>query len=467
MNIEKVPVSQLQPAKYNPRKDLKPGDPEFEKLRRSVEEFGYVEPIIWNRRTGVVVGGHQRLKVLQHLGYTEVDCVVLDLDEQKEKALNVALNKISGAWDVPLLTALLRDLDESGFDATLTGFDISEMSDLFDDQSEIKEDDPPEAAPEGTPPFSKLGDRWLLGRHVLYCGDSTEKKDVAALMGGKQVDLVVTDPPYNVAYEGSNGLTIQNDNMPEEQFYDFLVSAFTRMREVMKPGTPFYVWHAETVGGAFRRATNEALGQVRQMLIWNKNAFTMGHQDYQWKHEACIYGWTDGGSHYFVDDRTQASVIEDKRIDINKLKKEEMRDLLREIFSDKISTTVIDENKPARNADHPTMKPLKLLATNVPTTVINEDKPSRSEEHPTMKPVKLFARLIKNSSRQGDIVLDTFGGSGSTLITCEQLGRACYTMELDPKYADVIVKRWFKFTGADHAELVRGGKKQIVKANVF
>lgn len=184
MNIEKVPVSQLQPAKYNPRKDLKPGDPEFEKLRRSVEEFGYVEPIIWNRRTGVVVGGHQRLKVLQHLGYTEVDCVVLDLEEQKGKALNVAPNKISGAWDVPLLTALLRDLDESGFDATLTGFDVSEMSDLFDDQSEIKEDDPPEAAPEGTLPFSKLGDRWLLGRHILHCGDSTEKKDVAALMGG-------------------------------------------------------------------------------------------------------------------------------------------------------------------------------------------------------------------------------------------------------------------------------------------
>ena len=198
------------------------------------------------------------------------------------------------------------------------------------------------------------------------------------------------------------------------------------------------LFDAETVGCAFRRATNEALGQVRQMLIWNKNSFTMGHQDYQWKHEACIYGWTDGGSHYFIDDRTHASVIEDKRIDINKLKKEEMRELLRELFSDKISTTVIDENKPARNGDHPTMKPLKLLA-----------------------------RLIKNSSRQGDIVLDTFGGSGSTLITCEQLGRSCYTMELDPKYADVIVKRWLKFTGTDRTELVRDGRKWIVEANVF
>ncbi len=433
MTIKKVPVGKLLPAKYNPRKDLQPGDPEFEKLKRSVEEFGYVEPIIWNKRTGVVVGGHQRLKVLQYLGYTEVDCVVLDVDEAKEKALNVALNKISGAWDVPLLTALLRDLDESGFDATLTGFDVSEMSDLLDDQSEIVEDDPPEAAPADQTPYSKPGDRWLLGNHVLYCGDSTKKEDVASLMDGAEADLVVTDPPYNVAYEGSNGLTIQNDDMPEEQFRAFLVSAFQRMREVMKPGTPFYIWHAETVGGAFRQATNAALGAVRQMLVWNKNAFTMGHQDYQWKHEACIYGWTEGAAHYFVDDRSQATVIEDKRIDISKMKKEEMRDLLREIFSDKVSTTVMDENKPARNADHPTMKPLKLLA-----------------------------RLIKNSSRQGDVVLDTFGGSGSTLITCEQLGRRCYTMELDPKYVDVIVKRFLAFTKTPSVTLVRNGKKRAV-----
>lgn len=438
MNIQKISVEKLLPAKYNPRKDLKPGDPEFEKLKRSVEEFGYVEPIIWNSRTGVVVGGHQRLKVLQHLGYTEVDCVVLDLDEQKEKALNVALNKISGAWDIPLLTALLRDLDESGFDATLTGFDVTEMSELFDDQSEIVEDDPPEVAADDRTVFTKPGDRWLLGDHVLYCGDSTKESDVAALMDGMLADLVVTDPPYNVNYEGSDGKTIQNDNLPEEQFRAFLVAAFRRMREVMKPGTPFYIWHAETVGGAFRQATNEALGKVRQMLVWNKNSFTMGHQDYQWKHEACIYGWTDGATHYFVDDRTQATVIEDKHIDIGKMKKEEMRDLLREIFSDKISTTVLDENKPARNADHPTMKPLKLLA-----------------------------RLVKNSSRKGDIVLDTFGGSGSTLITCEQLGRRCYTMELDPKYADVIVKRWLNFTGKAEAILIRNGEKAAVKANMF
>jgi len=433
MEIRKEPVEKLKPAKYNPRKDLQPGDPEFEKLRRSVEEFGYVEPVIWNERTGVVVGGHQRLKVLQHLGYTEVDCVVLDIDEAKEKALNVALNKISGDWDMPLLTALLKDLTDGGFDATLTGFDVSEMSSMFDDQSEIKEDDPPEAAPEGQAPFTQRGDRWLLGDHVLYCGDSTDKADVAALMDGATADLCITDPPYNVAYEGTNGMTIQNDNMPEDQFCRFLTEAFSRMHEVMKPGAPFYIWHAETEGGAFRTCCTATLGVVRQMLIWNKNSFTLGHQDYQWKHEACLYGWTDGAGHYFVDDRTQATVIEDKRIDIGKLKKEEMRELLRDIFSDKTSTTVIDENKPARNADHPTMKPLKLLA-----------------------------RLVKNSSRIGEIVLDTFGGSGSTLITCEQLGRRCYTMELDPKYADVIVKRYLKFKENSTVTLVRNGKKQTV-----
>ena len=199
MEIRKVPVKDLKPAKYNPRKDLQPGDPEFEKLKRSVEEFGYVEPILWNQRTGVVVGGHQRLKVLQHLGYTEVDCVILDLDEKKEKALNVALNKISGDWDLPLLTALLKDLNDGGYDATITGFDVSEMSDLFDDQSEIKEDDPPDVAAEGQDPFTKTGDRWLLGDHVLYCGDSTDEKDVDSLMDGAVADLCVTDPPYNVA----------------------------------------------------------------------------------------------------------------------------------------------------------------------------------------------------------------------------------------------------------------------------
>lgn len=437
MDIQKIAVDKLKAAEYNPRKDLQPGDEEFEKLKRSIEEFGYVEPVIWNKRTGNVVGGHQRLKVLKHLGHTEVDCVILDIDLQKEKALNIALNKISGDWDDTLLTALLKDLSDSGFDTTLTGFDMTEVSELFDDESDIVEDVVPEVEQEeGKKPFTAPGDVWELGRHRLLCGDSTKDSDTKRLMNGKQVDMYLTDPPYNVNYEGGNGLSIQNDNMSEESFVRFLSAAFGSARKVMKEGAPFYIWHAESQGGAFRRCCTEQLGKVRQMLIWNKNCFTLGRSDYQWKHEACLYGWTEGASHYFIDDRSQSTVFEDKKIDVGKLKKEEMRDLLKEMLSDKISTTVIDEDKPSRNAEHPTMKPLKLLA-----------------------------RLIKNSSHIDDIVLDNFGGSGSTLITCEQLNRACYTMELDPKYADVIVKRYLNFTKAEEITLIRGGKKMVVKSS--
>ena len=248
---------------------------------------------------------------------------------------------------------------------------------------------------------------------------------------GDRVEWYNHDRHYDIVYQSK----VFDDTYSKD--IDFVPNA----TQVIKGGTgyglenrlPDAVEHAETEGGAFRRSCTAALGKVRQMLIWNKNSFTMGHQDYQWKHEACIYGWTDGAAHYFVDDRTQATVIEDKRIDINKLKKDEMRELLRDIFSDKVSTTILNEDKPARNDDHPTMKPLKLLA-----------------------------RLVKNSSRQGDIVLDTFGGSGSTLITCQQLGRRCYTMELDPRYADVIVKRYMKFTGVTQVEVIRNGKKIVV-----
>lgn len=437
MEIRKITVDKLKAAEYNPRKDLQPGDEEFEKLKRSIEEFGYVEPVIWNKRTGNVVGGHQRLKVLKHLGHTEVDCVILDIDLQKEKALNIALNKISGEWDDTLLTALLKDLSDSGFDTTLTGFDMTEVSEMFDDESDIVEDVVPEVEQEeGKRPFTAQGDVWELGRHRLICGDSTKDKDTKRLMNDKKADIYLTDPPYNVNYEGGTGLSIQNDNMSEENFVRFLSAAFGSARKVMKDGAAFYIWHAESQGGAFRRCCTEQLGKVRQMLIWNKNCFTLGRSDYQWKHEACIYGWTDGAAHYFIDDRSQSTVFEDKKIDVAKLKKEEMRDLLKEMLSDKISTTVINEDKPARNAEHPTMKPLKLLA-----------------------------RLIKNSSKVGDIVLDNFGGSGSTLITCEQLNRTCYTMELDPKYADVIVKRYLNFTKAEEITLIREGKKKVVKSS--
>ena len=232
--------------------------------------------------------------------------------------------------------------------------------------------------------------------------------------------MLLTDPPYNVDYEGKtkDKLKIENDKKDDASFFEFLSDAFENAAEALKPGGVWYIFHADSEGENFRHAARENLGKVRQCLVWNKNSIVMGRQDYQWKHEPCLYGWKDGAVHYFIDDRTQATVYEDKGIDFKKLKKDEAIKLLQEIFSDKQSTTVI-----------------------------NEDKPQRNEEHPTMKPIKLIARLIRNSTRPGESVLDPFGGSGSTLIACEQLGRVCYTIELDPRYCDVIIDRWEKLTG--------------------
>jgi len=364
---------------------------------------------------------------------SEVDCVVVDLDETKEKALNLALNKIQGDWDYEKLKDLLQELDTGEFDIELTGFDVDEIEELIaqfaPEESEVEEDDfdPEENIPEI--PVTQSGDLWILGRHRLLCGDATRPEDVARLMNGNTADLVVTDPPYNVdygskaesinkyGYEFSNR-HIANDYMSEHQFTDFLASAFKNMADNLKSGGAFYIWHASTTLYEFETALRLNNLKSRQQLIWNKNSFVIGRQDYQWKHEPCLYGWKDGAAHYFIDDRTQATVIEDKGLNFNKMKKAELVALLKEIFSDKVSTTVI-----------------------------NEDKPMRSAEHPMMKPLKLLARLIKNSSRPGELVLDLFGGSGSTMMTCEQLNRTCYMMEIDPVYCDVIIKRWENFTG--------------------
>lgn len=439
MEIRKISVDKLKSADYNPRLDLKPGDSEYEKLKRSLEEFGYVEPVIWNKRTGNIVGGHQRMKVMKQLGYTDVDCVVLDIDLTKEKALNIALNKIGGDWDDSLLSALLKDLSDSGFDTSLTGFEMAEITELFDDESDIEEDEIPEVEQrEEIQTTSRVGDIWELGRHRLMCGDSTNLENTLKLLDGKKVDLYLTDPPYNVAVENSQGMTIQNDNMSDSEFSKFLTSAFSCAEKVMKAGSAYYIWHAESPNGVFRATANANLGKVRQLLVWNKNSFNMGRSDYQHKYEPCLYGWKEGASHYFIDDRTQSTVFEDKKLDINKLKKEEMRELLKEIYSDKISFDVISEDKPSKNGDHPTMKPLKLIA-----------------------------RLVKNSSKIDDIVLDNFGGSGSTLITCEQLNRVCFSMELDPKYMDVIIKRYCNLVKPLELAVLRDGKRQIVQTSTL
>ncbi len=388
MIIEKKKVAELLPAEYNPRKDLKPGDAEYEKLKRSIEQFGYVEPVIWNKTTGKVVGGHQRLKVLMDMGYTEVDCVVVELSEEKEKALNIALNKISGEWDKDKLALLITDLQATDFDVSLTGFETAELDDLFKDSVKdgIKEDDFDVEAELQNLSFSKPGDVWTLGRHRLVCGDSTKAETFELLMCGKKANLVITDPPYNVNYEGSAG-KIKNDNMDNDSFYNFLLDAFKCTESAMADDASIYVFHADTEGLNFRKAFNDAGFNLSGCCIWKKQSLVLGRSPYQWQHEPCLFGWKKKGKHLWYTGRKESTIWE-------------------------------------------------------------FDKPKKNGDHPTMKPIPLLAYPIMNSSMSNSIVLDPFGGSGSTLVACEQTDRICYTVELDEKFCDVIVKRYIEQVGS-------------------
>ena len=398
MLIEKKNTADLLPADYNPRKDLKPGDAEYEKLKRSIEQFGYVEPVIWNQTTGRVVGGHQRLKVLMDMGMTEVDCVVVAMDEEKEKALNIALNKISGDWDKDKLALLIADLQSADFDVSLTGFEPAEIDALFKDtlKDGVKDDDFDVGAELAQPTMTKPGDIWTLGRHRLICGDSTKTETYDLLMGSTKANLVITDPPYNVNYEGSAG-KIKNDNMADEAFYNFLLDAYTQMHSAMADDASIYVFHADTEGLNFRRAFADAGFYLSGCCIWKKQSLVLGRSPYQWQHEPCLYGWKKNGKHQWYTGRKE--------------------------------TTIWEFDKPKKNGDHPTMKPIPLLA------------------YPIM-----------NSSMSNSVVLDPFGGSGSTLIACEQTDRICYTVELDEKFCDVIVKRYIEQVGgADGVTVQRDG----------
>jgi DNA modification methylase len=400
MQIEKLKTELLIPADYNPRKDLKPGDPEYEKLKRSIEQFGYVEPVIWNKTTSHVVGGHQRLKVLLDMGITEVECVVIEMNEEKEKALNIALNKISGDWDKDKLMLLIADLQGADFDVSLTGFEPAELDALFKDSLKdgIHEDDFDVDAELQKPSLTKQGDVWKLGQHRLICGDSTKADTFNLLMDGKLANLVVTDPPYNVNYEGSAG-KIKNDNMGNEAFYTFLLSAFQNTEVAMAKDASIYVFHADTEGLNFRKAFAESGFYLSGTCIWKKQSLVLGRSPYQWQHEPVLFGWKKSGRHNWYADRKQ--------------------------------TTIWEFEKPKKNADHPTMKPVALVA------------------YP-----------ILNSSLSNCIVLDPFGGSGSTLIACEQTDRICYTIELDEKYCDVIVKRYIEQVGnPDDVFLLRDGSE--------
>lgn len=389
MNIQKINIEKLKAAEYNPRKDLKPEDEEYQKIKRSILEFGYVAPIIVNADM-TVIGGHQRLKVLKELGYEEVECNIVDLDKTKEKALNIALNKITGEWDNSKLEELLAELKETDIDMDMTGFTFDEVDNILKDIEGSKEDDfdLEQALNEIEEPTTRPGDIWILGKNRLMCGDSTQKESVLRLMDKQEADMLLTDPPYNVDYEGKtvDALKIENDNMTSTEFYNFLLDSFRNMFEVTKCGSSVYVFHADTEGLNFRNAFNAVGFKLAQCLVWVKNTFVMGRQDYQWRHEPILYGWKEGAGHYFINDRKQSTVLE-------------------------------------------------------------FDKPTRNAEHPTMKPIDLLVYLIKNSSKENDLILDLFGGSGSTLIAAEQVKRRCYTMELDPKYCDVIVKRWELLTG--------------------
>lgn len=391
MELKKQKIGDLKIATYNPRKELNEKDKEYQKIKNSIIEFGYVAPIIINADK-TVISGHQRLKVLKDLGITEVECIVVDLDKTNEKALNIALNKIQGDWDEDKLEALLQELKLEEFDMNLTGFDFDEVDEILNDINGTKEDnfDVDSAYEEIEEPITKPGDVWILGKHRLMCGDSAQKEDVMRLMNNQDADMLLTDPPYNVDYVGktSEALKIKNDNMSDNQFYEFLKKVFENMYSVTKEGASIYVFHADTEGLNFRKAFKDAGYKLAECLIWKKDCFVMGRQDYQWQHEPILYGWKEGAAHHFINDRTQSTILE-------------------------------------------------------------FDRPRQSSLHPTMKPIDLVARLLKNSSKENDKILDLFGGSGSTIIAAEQLNRNCYTMELDPKYCDVIVKRWESLTNKE------------------
>lgn len=440
MRIEKLKIEQLNPAAYNPRVNLKPGDQEYERLKKSILEFGYVEPIVWNERTGNVVGGHQRLKVLIELGYDLIDAVVVDLDEDKEKALNLALNKIGGDWDLEMLSSLLMELSNTGIDMEITGFSDEEILELIgrdNDDGKIVEDnyDVAGEAEKIDEPITKPGDVWILGRHRLMCGDSTSIDDMLRLMDGQIADMIFTDPPYNVAYEGKTAdrLKIQNDSMEDSRFFAFLLQAYKCMFEVTKPGGAIYVAHADSEGVNFRTAMIEAGWLLKQCLIWAKNSLVLGRQDYHWRHEPILYGWKPGAAHKWYGGRKQDTIIED-----------EYGVTITEQNGKKIITIQNEGRTLVLSVDD---YHIEYASDDAGTSLWRIERPIRNADHPTMKPVALVARAIVNSSRMGDIVLDPFGGSGTTLIAAEQTGRRAYLMELDPKYADVIVKRWEEFTG--------------------
>ena len=376
MNFQMIEIEKLKPANYNPRKDLKPEDEEYQKIKKSILEFGYVDPIIANADM-TVIGGHQRLKVLKDLGYKEIECIVVDLDKNKEKALNIALNKITGEWDNQKLEDLLLELKEADFDLSITGFTFDEVDNMLKDITGSKEDnfDLDQALEEIDEPITKPGDIWILGKNKLMCGDSTQKEDVEKLINNQNIEMIFTDPPYNMAFNGRSGKfeVIKNDNLEEKEFEKFIDNFLYIIKNVVKTKT-YYICCNWFFYGLLQLKL-----KPKACIVWAKNNLGLG-KGYRHQHEFILF---DG--------------------------------FIKENIKNETDLWFIDKD----------------------TEYI----------HPTQKPVDLSVRAIKNSSYENDIILDLFGGSGSTLIAAEQIQRICYTMELDPKYCDVIVKRWENLTG--------------------
>jgi DNA modification methylase len=392
--LETIQIDALIPYARNSRTH---SDGQVAQIASSIKEFGFTNPVLIDGGGGIIAG-HGRVLAARKLGMSEVPCIRLDhLTEAQKRAYVIADNRLAlnSGWDTEMLKVEFADLQELGFDLELTGFDLDEIKELLAPVGIEGLTDPDDAPPLPEHPRTVPGDIWVMGKHRLLCGDSTSMDDLAKLTDGQLVDMWLTDPPYNVAYEGKTkeALTIKNDEMGDDQFRQFLRDAYTAADTVMKPGAVFYIWHADSEGYNFRGAAQDAGWKVRQCLIWKKSSMVMGRQDYHWKHEPCLYGWKEGAGHLWAADRKQ-------------------------------------------------------------TTILEFEKPTRNGEHPTMKPVALFEYQLLNNTKGGDQVLDSFGGSGTTLIAAEKNGRVARIMELDPKYCDVIVKRWQDFTGkiATHAE---------------
>lgn len=413
--IEEVPIGDIRPYARNPRRN----DDSVDAVASSIKAFGFRAPIIVDG-DGTIIAGHTRWKAAKKLGLKTVPVIYArDLTTEQAEAYRIADNSAGSrsTWDEDLLQEILAEIGEA-YDMGTFGLDTEAYIDTGEFPDDIEDDTPPPAprTAKTTP-----GMIYRLGGHMLLCGDATRAQDMDKLIkaaGLDHIDMLITDPPYNVAIEGETEehLTIENDDMDDGQFLDFLIKAFSNMAEHLKEGGSFYIWHASMKSHIFRQACEEAGLEVKQYLEWIKNIFVLGRQDYQWRHEPCIYGWKGGAAHYFIADRTRTTVAEEE-MDPDSMTEAQLRAALKRMLAD------------------------------IPSDAIRENKPAASREHPTMKPVPLIARLIFNSTHVGDSILDPFGGSGSTMIACEQLGRRCIMMELDPIYCDVIVKRWEALTG--------------------